>query len=162
MAEQVLVAYGSKHGSTAETAERIGEILRSDGLDVDVSPAAEVRSLNGYDAVIVGGSIYTGRWHHDSKVFVKRFSRQLGEVPVAYFAMGPKSSSEEDLATARDQLAHYHLDPLTVFGGVIDPEKLHFPFNHLPETDARDWNAIREFADAFAARVSSSSPAAAA
>jgi menaquinone-dependent protoporphyrinogen oxidase len=157
MGEQVLIAYGSKHGSTAATAECIGDMLRERGLDVQLSPAAEVQSLAPYAAVIVGGAIYTGRWHPDAKRFYTRFKRR-----VAYFAMGPKSSSEEDLATAKSQLARYHLEPLTIFGGVIDPDKLHFPFNRMPVTDARDWSAIHAFADAFAARVSSSPPAAAA
>jgi hypothetical protein len=33
---RLLVAYGTKHGSTAEIAERIGETLRSDGHEADV------------------------------------------------------------------------------------------------------------------------------
>ena len=153
MSEHVLIAYGSKHGSTAETAERIGEMLRERGLEVDIQEAARVKTLDGYGPVIVGGSIYTGRWHPDSKAFVKRFAAGLATRPVAYFAMGPKSSSDEDLGAAREQLARYKLEPLTVFGGVIDPAKLHFPFSKLTATDARDWEAIETFAEEFTARV---------
>jgi hypothetical protein len=36
---------------------------------------------------------------------------------------------------------------------VIDPAKLHFPFNRMPATDARDWEAIEAFADQSAARL---------
>jgi hypothetical protein len=32
---------------------------------------------------------------------------------------------------------------VAIFGGVVDPSKLHFPFSHLPQTDARDWDAIK-------------------
>jgi hypothetical protein len=29
---------------------------------------------------------------------------------------------------------------------VIDPSQLHFPFDHMPTSDARDWDAIRAWA----------------
>ena len=40
---KVLVAYASKHGATAEITEKIGQVLRESGLQVDVSP---VKSAN--------------------------------------------------------------------------------------------------------------------
>jgi menaquinone-dependent protoporphyrinogen IX oxidase len=33
------------------------------------------------------------------------------------------------------------------FGGVVNPQSLRFPFNRLAASDARDWDAIREFAE---------------
>lgn len=36
MDKSILAAYGSKRGSTAEIAEKIGETLRQKGLQVDV------------------------------------------------------------------------------------------------------------------------------
>ena len=33
------------------------------------------------------------------------------------------------------------------FGGVVNPQSLRFPFNRLPASDARDWDAIRQFAE---------------
>jgi len=60
MSERVLIAYGSKHGSTAETADAIGGMLREHGLEVDVSEAARVQSLEGYDCVVLpGGKVST-------------------------------------------------------------------------------------------------------
>jgi hypothetical protein len=34
-----------------------------------------------------------------------------------------------------------------IFGGVIDPKKLHFPFSRMPKGDARDWDAIQKWAE---------------
>jgi menaquinone-dependent protoporphyrinogen oxidase len=34
--DRVLVAYGTRHGATAEIAEAIGKTLRTAGLEVDV------------------------------------------------------------------------------------------------------------------------------
>lgn len=154
MSERVLIAYGSKHGSTAETAEAIGDMLREYGLEVDVTEAARVQTLEGYVQVVIGGSIYAGRWHPDSKAFIKRFADGLTAMPVAIFAMGPKTSEPDDLASAREQLdltlrrlPDIGAYPIAIFGGVIDPAKLHFPFSRLEPSDARDWDAIQAFAD---------------
>ncbi len=49
-------------------------------------------------------------------------------------------------------------DPVavTIFGGVIDPSKLRFPFSRMKPGDARDWNAIRAWAAELASRLASS------
>jgi menaquinone-dependent protoporphyrinogen oxidase len=163
MSERVLIAYGSKHGSTAETAQAIAGMMRGHGLEVDVDEAAGIASVDGYDEVIIGGSIYTGRWHPDAKHFIRRFADELQEIPVAIFAMGPKTSEPDDLASAREQLdlslkklPDVGADPIAIFGGVIDPKKLHFPFSRLPATDARDWDAIGEFATRVSERAARS------
>src|SRR4051795_5504010 len=161
MNERVLIAYGSKHGSTAAPAESVAGMLREAGVEADICEAAAVKTLDGYDAVVVAGSIYAGRWHADACKFVKRFEGDLRARPTAIFAMGPKTSDPQDLASARAQLdgalkrlPDVSADPIAVFGGVIAPAKLHFPFNHMPATDARDWNQISAFADYFGERLS--------
>jgi len=42
---------------------------------------------------------------------------------------------------------------VTIFGGVVDPEQLGFPFSRMPASDARDWGAIRAWADEVAAAL---------
>ena len=142
-------------------------MLREHGFEVEVAEAGRVETLEGFDGVVVGGSIYTGHWHPDSRHFVKRFGVELAELPVAIFAMGPKTTEAADMAAAREavDLALHKLPqtgayPIAIFGGVIDPAKLHFPFNRLPASDARDWDQIRAFADAVAARVGTRVPVA--
>ena len=153
----VLVAYATKHGSTHEVAKAVAEELRSHGLAVDVRPAAEARIVRPYAAVVVGGALYMGRWHRDARRFLSRFRRELAEKPVAVFGMGPLTTSEKDMAGARRQLDHAlghtpEVEPVAVaiFGGVVHPDELRFPFNHMPESDARDWDAIRVWADEVA------------
>jgi menaquinone-dependent protoporphyrinogen oxidase len=34
-----------------------------------VRPAHEVAGAGGYDAVVLGGALYMGRWHADAKRF---------------------------------------------------------------------------------------------
>jgi menaquinone-dependent protoporphyrinogen oxidase len=157
----VLVTYGSKHGSTIEVAEAIAAALRDSGHEVDVAAAAEVRALDGYGAVVLGGALYMGRLHQDAAGFLKRHHHALEEIPLAVFAMGPKTMAEADVIASRKQLDHAlaavpDLTPVAVaiFGGVVDPSKLRFPFKRMPASDARDWDAIgawsREVSISFA------------
>jgi len=154
MRPSVLVAYASKKGSTAEVATFVAKRLREQGLEVDLRPAPEVDDLAVYDAVVLGGSLYFGRWHGDA---IRLLRRHKGDRPLAIFALGPKTASGHDLAESRAQLdrALKEVDPTTVavFGGVIDPAKLRFPLSRLPASDARDWDAIAAWADEVATLV---------
>jgi menaquinone-dependent protoporphyrinogen oxidase len=64
-----LVAFATKHGSTAGIAEAVAEPLRQAGLKVDVSPAAQVSALDRYGAVIVGSAVYMNRWQKEGTDF---------------------------------------------------------------------------------------------
>jgi menaquinone-dependent protoporphyrinogen oxidase len=150
----ILVAYATKKGSTREVAEAIGATLGEHGIDVDIRPAGEVTSLEAYAGVVLGGALYTGRWHADARGFLRAHSEALESIPLTVFAMGPKTLEEDDVADARAQLDSALAKTPTVvpslvaiFGGVVDPTKLRFPFSRLPATDARDWDAIRAFAE---------------
>ncbi|MDX3458619.1 flavodoxin domain-containing protein [Streptomyces sp. ME02-8801-2C] len=93
MTETILVTYGSKYGSTAEIAQRIGEVLTKEGLTADVRPAADVADLAPYDAVVLGSGLYAGRWHRDARRFARRHRRALVRRPVWLFSSGPLDAS---------------------------------------------------------------------
>ena len=157
MTALILVAYATKHGSTQEVAEAIAATLREHALEVEVQPASEVRALDRYGAVVLGAPLYSGRWHGDASRFLKRHRTALSERPVAIFALGPRSAAEEERRGSREQLDRAlakasWLAPVAieVFGGVIDPAKLRFPFNRMPASDARDWTAICAWASSLA------------
>ena len=149
----VLIAHASKYGSTHEVAEAIAATLRGPGLEIDVQPAAEVHDLAPYDAVVLGAGLYAGRPHRDARGFLRRHGAQLAELPVAVFGMGPLTLEAEDVEASRHQLEHalakhpdLHPVAIRVFGGAIVPERMHFPFSQMQAADARDWEAIREWA----------------
>jgi len=161
MPATILVAFGTKHGSTEEVASAVAERLQEHGLATDVLPAARVDDLTPYTGVVVGGAIYMGRWHPDALGLLQRHRHALAGLPVAVFGMGPRTLAEHDVEGAREQLLKAlakvpQVAPaaIAVFGGVIDPRALRFPFNRMPAADARDWSAVRawatEVAEAFA------------
>ena len=157
MRPSILVAHASKRGSTEEVAAFIGTRLREQGLVADVRRAGKVEDLAFYDGVVLGGSLYFGRWHRDAAAFLEQFREPLAGRPFAVFALGPKTASPHDLAESRAELdrALGDAEPTTVavFGGVIDPAKLRFPFSRMPASDARDWTAIAAWADEVASLV---------
>ncbi|MGA5895837.1 flavodoxin domain-containing protein [Streptomyces venetus] len=122
---KVLVAYGSTNGSTAEIADHVGEVLAKEGLDVDVRPASDVADLASYDAVVLGGALYGGRWQRDARRFARRHRKALAERPVWLFSSGPldPSASERNIPPAPGvRRVMYHVDPRghVTFGGRLE------------------------------------------
>lgn len=171
MESKVLVAYASTHGSTQEVAEVVAASLRERGLVVEVQRAREVRSLDGYGAVVLGAPLYMFRLHKDGVRFLSRHQQALsGGLPVAIFAGGPIASEDgnagvdegawQDVRKQLDQeLGKFPwLRPVAVevIGGKFDPNRLRFPWNllpalrNMPPSDLRDWEAIRAWASRLA------------
>lgn len=157
VSERVLIAYSSKHGSTAVVAAAIGRRLEKSGFRVDVECAEEVRSLAQYEGVVVGSPLYAGHWQRQTMAFLRKHRDELARKPVAVFALGPRGRpGEEEWEKAERQLSavlrkHPWLRPVArkMVGGVIEPSRLRFPFSHMPACDWRDWAAIDAWADSL-------------
>jgi menaquinone-dependent protoporphyrinogen oxidase len=125
MPSSVLVAYGTTNGSTAQIAEAVAEVLRKAGLTVDVLPAQSVASVASYEAVVVGGGVYAGRWQKHARRFVRRHRRALAGRPLWMFSSGPldPSASERDIPPVPGvKRAIVRLDARehVTFGGCLD------------------------------------------
>jgi menaquinone-dependent protoporphyrinogen oxidase len=163
MPASVLVAYATRYGSTQEVAEAVAATLRTRGLEVHLRPAREVRSLEGYSAVVLGTAIYIFCLRKDARRFLTRHREALSMRPIAIFALGPFNNDEKERQGVRAQLDKElamfpWFTPVAqeIFGGKFDPAKLRFPYNlvphlrRLPASDIRDWTAIRAWASDLA------------
>jgi menaquinone-dependent protoporphyrinogen oxidase len=157
MPRLILVAHATKHGSTRDVAEAIAATLREHDLDVDERSAADHVDVDAYDGVVLGGALYTGRLHPDARRFLRRHRDALTRIPLAVFAMGPRTLDQKDVESSRQQLDRElaklpEIEPeaIAIFGGVVEPSTLHFPLNRMPASDARDWSAIRAWAEDLA------------
>jgi len=92
---KVLVAYGTKNGSTAGIADMIGTALIEEGVSAEVRSADEVGSIEMYDAVILGGALYAGRWHRAARRFARRHAEALRDRPVWLLSSGPLDTSAD-------------------------------------------------------------------
>ncbi|MBM2616302.1 flavodoxin [Actinoplanes sp. LDG1-06] len=141
----VLVAYGTTGGGTAEIAQWIAEELRDAGLRVHLTPIREVGDVAIYDAVVLGSSLYAYGWHLDARRFVQRFAGRFTDRPVWLFSSGPLDRSADEgpldpvphaAAALRDLPAREHV----TFGGRMTSEA-HGWLGHLARLMAREGHA---------------------
>ena len=83
---RILVAYATMAGSTAEVAQAVGEEIAKSGLQVDILPLSEVKHLEAYDGVVVGGPMIMG-WHRAALKFLKKHRTAFQRIPLAVFVM---------------------------------------------------------------------------
>ena len=165
MQSNVLVAYSSKHGSTKEIAQRIGDRLRAGGLAPVVRDLAMVSDLSPYDAVVLGSAVYMGAWRKEATAFAHKHSTELAARPVWLFSSGPLGEpSLEEPRHLADLRATLNPRGHRVFNGALDESKLSLPerivvsaiaaqVKHDLQGDFRDWKDIDTWADSIAAAL---------
>ena len=164
MSASILIAYATRGGSTAEVAQSIAATMQEAGLAASAMAMAEVKSLEGYSAVILGAPLYCGKLPREFHRFVEEHAERLGSMRPWLFVLGPTRPDAKDFELARkqaeQQIRRYgwlKIAELHIFGGRWDMQHLTFPFSlarHLPASvqakippaDIRDWAAIRGWA----------------
>lgn len=172
MNQQVLVAYATKHGATAEIAEKIGQALQQAGLRVDVLPAEQVSDLSAYQAVVLGSAVYLGRWRKEAARFLEANEQTLAGKPVWLFSSGPTGEGDpvaimegwrfpEKLQPIADRI---HPRDIAVFHGALDTNELSIIEKWMikkvkaPVGDFRDWETITAWATAIASELQAGPP----
>lgn len=156
---RILVAYASQCGSTEEIARAIFRDLEARGSSGDVTTAAQVRSVSGYDSILVGSAVHYYHWLPDGLDFVNRYKRELTRVPNAFFTVhflntGNDDDSKKKRLSYLDDVRAIVKPGIEVFlAGKLDTSKLGFfdrigcRFMGMHDEDKRDWNAIHAFAN---------------
>ena len=165
---RVLIAYATKHYSTAEIALAIAEELRRfPQLHVDLECVEDVKSLTSYDAVILGSAVYMGQWRTEAAHFLKQYQHELAQRPVWLFSSGPVGEGDPKTLMKGWQFPET-LQPfadaikprdIMLFHGKLETETLSF----LERTairvvgaskgDYRDWNMIRHWTEKISAAL---------
>ena len=156
----VVVAAASRHGSTAEIADRVADRLR-DALpghwSVCRSDPGNAWSLADADAVALGSGIYFGRWLKPARRALQRID---DHEHVWLFSSGPVvAAAESEPSTQLGRSAHH---AHAAFGGCLDPTRLSrlerfvTRLVHAEAGDLRDWSAIDRWADGIAHELSRS------
>lgn len=175
----VLVAYASKHGATAEIAERVASTLSASGRAAEAHPVDAVGDLTGYEAFVLGSALYFGHWLKPLTSFVRNHSEELATRPVWLFSSGPLGTEttepdghekvdEAEFAELEDLRKTAHARDHRAFKGVLDPGRLtvlertirRLPAGRrlLPAGDFRDWAEIDGWAGEIARDLSRASP----
>jgi menaquinone-dependent protoporphyrinogen oxidase len=164
MAVKVLVAYGTKYGATAEIAEKIGEVLRKQGLEADITPAKRAGSPVEYAAAVIGSAVYIGGWRKEVSGYLKANESLLASRPVWIFSSGPTGEGDavelmsgwtvpKGLKPVIDRIKPRDI---AVFHGLVDLSRLKsldkWMINRVksPIGDFRNWEAIGAWAEGIA------------
>lgn len=174
---RTLIAFGSKYGSTAQTAAVIAEELRARGHQVDLADLREGSrpDVHGYELVVVGSSVFIGKWTKPAQDFLQRNAAALAGRKVALFVscsdvLFPEKAEAGRRTYLDDVAAAHGLRPVAMgmFGGVVDFNQYgmltRFMLSKVGAKDElekrgleaarpfdfRDWEHIRRWARALA------------
>lgn len=156
---RVLVAVASKHGATAEIADRIGSVLTNRGHDVTVRSADQVGDVGGHEVIVFGSAVYAGRWMKPARELADRIAAADPRPAVFLFSSGPIGDPpmpEEDPVDAAEIIEALDARGHRVFAGKLDKAGLNFGERAIvaalraPEGDFRDWDTIAAWAGEIA------------
>lgn len=71
-----LILFGSKYGTTEDSANKLKDYLKGDVEIINIKQAKNI-SLNNYERVIIGSSIYAGMINKDIKSFIENNKAEL-------------------------------------------------------------------------------------
>jgi menaquinone-dependent protoporphyrinogen oxidase len=179
---RILIVYGTKEGHTATIVDRMREALAAAGHEVTVvragSPPPAVP--DNVDGVLVGASVHAGKHQAEIREFARLNAGRLGVTPSAFFqvcltAADPTPESKaatEGLIDAFVGETGWHPQTTETFAGMLAWTqydlftrvlmKLILRKQQLPpderdtshDVDYTDYDAVRRFAEAFAASLS--------
>ncbi len=165
MSKKILVAYATRTGSTGEVADAISRRLCASGLSSEVRPVAEVASLEGYSAIVLGSAVRYSAWLPEMIDFLAANRVALAVMPVAFFTMHMLALGDDPAAVAERATytlkAREEVTPVeeAFFSGKIDPARLSFvdrlavKLVKSPIGDQRDWTLIGDWAECLAPRL---------
>ena len=156
---RVLVVVASRHGSTQELAQAMGQALQAHGVtaqisDIDGVPASGAGAVEDFDAVVLGSALYSQHWLEAATRFASERSQVLQGRPVWLFSSGavgnPSMHEGPQELTELRQLtgAREH----RIFPGRLDEDELDVEERAVVTElgaaggDYRDWAAVRAWA----------------
>ena len=176
---EILVVYATRHGATRGIAERIAQSLDGPGLRITVSAAEIAPHPEGFDALVIGGAAYMGKWLEPVATYLRVHREAIAARPTWLYTSGPVGKDRVD-AKGNDLLAppsfltaaaeDVHARGTRVFFGRWDPDDppanvaerlfrmLPVSRDLLPVGDYRDWDAIDAWGREIAAELDRTRP----
>lgn len=174
----ILIVYGTKEGHTATIVERMRDAMSAQGHDVAIERAGDALPTipEKVDGIVVGASVHAGKYQKEVLEFVSVNRDRLEATPSAFFqvclaAADPNPESEaatreildnfveetgwkpDITATFAGMLAWTQYDVFTkTLMRLITRKAEPHPDVHR-DHDYTDYDAVRRFAEEFAASV---------
>lgn len=161
---KVLISVASRHGATLDIAEAIRTELEASNLQVDLLAPERVGDVSPYDAVVIGSSVYAGRWLAPTRELIDRQLGQLIRKPVWLFSSGPTGRPPKPAQPPADGMELTRLTNAQdhqVFEGRLDRDMLGFGERAVvgmvgaESGDFRPWAAVAAWAERIATSLTS-------
>jgi menaquinone-dependent protoporphyrinogen oxidase len=132
--KEVLIAYGSRYGSTEEIASKISEILEEKNLKTTLINLKSFKSkdsfnFDAFDGILIGSGIKIGKWTKTARLFleyIKDKSIDKNKVLGIFISSGEAGNAER-IPNVRENYienvlkeTEIKVDLYDAFGGVID------------------------------------------
>ena len=173
---KILIAFGTTEGQTARIADHIADAIRKYGVEaeaLDLKRSKDV-SVDGYDALIVGGSIHMGKHQEDVADFVRKHRAVLERRPSAFFSVSLAAHGDMENAEAYvenfEQQTGWRPTKVGLFSGALLYRKYGFLKRYMMKRIVRDkpggvstdtsrdhvytdWDQVKRFAEDFLERL---------
>ena len=173
---KILISYGTTEGHTARISEYLVDAIRSRGYLADAVDLKRAQDglLDGYDAVILGGSIHMGKHEECVRDFVVQNRAALERLPSAFFSVS--LAAHGDMANAQAYVENFEHETgwkpaqVGLFSGALLYRQYGFFKRHMMKkivsskpgglsTDTSrdheytDWDQVKRFAEDFLERL---------
>ena len=132
--KNVLIAYGSRYGSTEEISKEIAKVLENKGIEIQLidlkkTKSKEWPSLESFDGVLVGSGIKIGKWMKEPKKFLEKHKDEFKkkEKLLGLFVSSGNASIPEKYQQAKTDYLEKVMTEIEIeadiydaFGGVYD------------------------------------------
>jgi len=107
-------------GVIAPTAEWIARKLQQPGMEVELRSIAEPADVAGFDAFVLGSSIYMGHWNKEAVASMRRNQLLLKGHSDCLFSSGPIGNQERvEPVELADLMAVVSVREHKLFGGAL-------------------------------------------
>jgi menaquinone-dependent protoporphyrinogen oxidase len=111
--KRILIVYGTSYGQTARIVRTIADVLENMRFTVTCRRGDELRDdtpLDGFDAVLIAGSVLFGRHQRYLEEFARKHATTLAAMPSAFLSVcgalgGSWADGEREAAKYREDFA---------------------------------------------------------
>ncbi|MEW6934733.1 menaquinone-dependent protoporphyrinogen IX dehydrogenase [Trueperella pyogenes] len=175
---RILLTHSSRFGHTENIIHRVAQRLEEHGFHPDVRPVSAVRSIAGYDAVVVGASVRYGFFAPAVRQLATRLADSA--LPSAFIGVNlaaakPEKNTAETNPYVRKFFAKspWKPDATVLLGGELNFDLYNRvdaamlkpilkasgkPWGAGVKVEYTDWAAVEQFAADFAALLDGSTP----
>ena len=118
------ILFASSNGTVADCAAQIAQGLRGDTVLVDLK-RQKVPALEGFDTVVVGGSVHAGSLQGKVKKLMRSRGGELADKRLGLFLCSMEKSAEQFESVFPESL-HSAAVARGIFGGRMNPETMNW------------------------------------